>query len=117
YTGHHGNDVPGVKTSVAPGAASHAILAYLDPAAISGRGSLYKVSPLEPSTTPLLMGTIPNHPAEPVAWTNEPRFGHSRVFYTSLGHAEDFKNPAFRQLLLNGICWTLNNAPPVVSTQ
>ncbi len=115
YTGHHGNDLPQVKTSGAPGAATHPILAYLDLAAIGGHGSLYKVAPLEPSTTPLLIGTIPNHPSEPVAWTNEPRLGHSRVFYTSLGHPEDFQNPAFRQLLLNGICWTIHNAPPKVS--
>lgn len=43
---------------------------------------------------------------EPVAWTNTYEGG--RVFYTTLGHPGDFENPAFCQLLLNAIQWTLN---------
>jgi type 1 glutamine amidotransferase len=66
-----------------------------------------------PSATALLTGVSANHPAEPVAWVNSPRRGGSRVFYTSFGHIDDFQNPEFRKLLLNGICWTLGNAPPL----
>jgi type 1 glutamine amidotransferase len=29
----------------------------------------------------------------------------NRVFYTSLGQIDDFKEPAFQQLLKNGIQW------------
>jgi type 1 glutamine amidotransferase len=81
-----------------------------------GNGSLYRVMPLEPSATALLTGVSANHPAEPVAWVNSPRRGGSRVLYTSFGHIDDFQNPEFRKLLLNGICWTLGNAPPPVAS-
>ena len=33
--------------------------------------------------------------------------GKSRVFYTSLGHPDDFKSDAFQTLLVNGILWAL----------
>ena len=46
----------------------------------------------------LLIGSIPGKPAEPVAWVHKTKAG-GRVFYTSLGHAEDFKQPAFNELL------------------
>jgi type 1 glutamine amidotransferase len=111
YAGHHGEG-PRVRITVAPGARDHPLLAGIDTAELVGNGSLYRVSPLEPSSTPLLIGTIPDHPAEPIAWTNSPRAGGSRVFYTSLGHPEDFRNPEFRRLLLHGICWALDTAPP-----
>ena len=31
----------------------------------------------------------------------------ARVFYTSLGHPDDFKNAEFRRLLANGIAWAM----------
>jgi type 1 glutamine amidotransferase len=34
------------------------------------------------------------------------------VFYTSLGHPDDFAEPAFRRLLLNGILWALRQPVP-----
>ena len=52
----------------------------------------------------LLVGTIAGQPPEPVAWTFE-HFGHGKTFFTPLGHPEDFVNPAFQRLLLNGIRW------------
>ena len=65
---------------------------------------LYKVSPLRPDAQPLLMGTLPGETPEPVAWTFTRQDG-GRTFYTSLGAPGDFKNPAFKQLLRNGILW------------
>ena len=111
YVGHHG-DGPKVAMAVAPGADRHPILRGMDFPRLLGSGSLYRVTPLAASTTPLIIGSIPTQSPEPVAWTNSPRAGHPRVFYTSLGHPEDFQNPAFRKLLLNGICWTLGIAAP-----
>jgi type 1 glutamine amidotransferase/nicotinamidase-related amidase len=110
---YHNHHVEGPKTtlSAAPGAREHPILRGVDLTQFSGTGSLYKNIPLVGSTTPLLSGTIPSQPPEPVAWTNAPR-GGGRVFYTSLGHPADFDNPAFRKLLLNGICWSLDVAAP-----
>jgi type 1 glutamine amidotransferase len=69
-----------------------------------GNGSLYKVRPLAKTTTALLIGTIPGKPSEPVAWVNTPKEG-GRVFYTSLGHEEDFQQPAFNRLLANAVRW------------
>lgn len=111
YVGHHG-DGPKLTLAVAPGADQHPILRGIDCARLIGNGSLYKVAPLAGTTTPLVIGSIPDQNSEPVAWTNSPRIGQSRVFYTSLGHPADFDNPAFRKLLLNGVCWTLGIAAP-----
>src|SRR5204862_150859 len=36
------------------------------------------------------------------------------VFYTELGSPEDFRLPAFRRLLLNGILWSLAEPIPPV---
>lgn len=115
YVGHHGAG-PKTTVSVSPGAAVHPILAGIDIGKLIGNGSLYRVMPLEPSATALLTGRSAEHPAEPIAWINSPRRGGSRVFYTSLGHIDDFQNSEFRKLLLHGICWTLGNAPPPVAT-
>ena len=106
YTNHHG---VGPKTAIAraPGALESPILRGVDVAKLVGNGSLYKVSPLEPGTTPLLIGTIPDKDPEPIAWTHSYGPKHARVFYTSLGHPEDFNEPEFRRLLTNAISWAL----------
>jgi type 1 glutamine amidotransferase/nicotinamidase-related amidase len=103
YTGHHSD---GVKTTltIAEGAEKHPILEGVTLDGFVGNGSLYKTSPLVKSTTALLIGSIPGKPAEPVAWVNATRSG-GRVFYTSLGHVEDFKQPAFNRLLANAVRW------------
>ena len=111
YTGHHGA-VPKTTISVAPGANNHPALKGVDVAKLEGNGSLYKVSPLSPTATPLLVGTIPGEPTEPVAWTRRYGVKTARIFYTSLGHPDDFKNPEFRRFLLNGIKWTLESSNP-----
>lgn len=113
YTNHHGAG-PATVLSIAPTAEQHPVLRQIDVASLTGRGSLYLVAPLNGGTTPLLIGTIPDKSPEPVAWTNISAQGGSRVFYTSLGHVDDFAQPAFRQLLLNGLCWTLDIAAPLI---
>ena len=114
YVGHH-DAGPATSVTVASGAAGHPILVGIDVARLVGHGSLYRVAPLEPSATALLSGVAADHPAEPVAWTNAPRRGSSRVFYTSFGHEDDFREPEFRRLLLQGICWALDTAPPPIA--
>lgn len=111
YGGHHGVG-PKVELSIAQGAKDHPLLRGIDLKQIQGHGSLYRVMPLEGSTTPLLSGTIPGIPIEPVAWTNVVREGNARVFYTSLGHPDDFSQPHFRKLLVNAICWAFGTAAP-----
>jgi type 1 glutamine amidotransferase len=75
------------------------------------RSWLYHVLPLSGSVKPLLMGTPvgPSDRAErvpnPVAWTRTRKGG--RVFYTSLGHPDDFQVEPFRRLLANAVQWAL----------
>ena len=45
-----------------------------------------------------------DRPVEPVAWTLENEW-HGRVFTTTLGHPDDFKNEGFVRLLRNAIEW------------
>jgi nicotinamidase-related amidase/type 1 glutamine amidotransferase len=108
YSGHHG---VGPKTTIiaVTDAANHAILRGVQ-TPLTSRGSLYKVSPLAKSTTPVLAGSIPGQSPEPVAWSNQ--VGKSRVFYTSLGSPDDFESTSFRRLLANGILWTLDQPIP-----
>lgn len=106
YVGHHGNKIKSVIT-VVPGAGSHPIMKGIAVAKLVGNGSLYKVNPLEADAKPLLIGAIPDKPAEPVAWTRLYGTKHAHVFFTSLGHVDDFQNPEFRRLLANGVAWAL----------
>lgn len=105
YHGHH-EDGPKVQVKPVAGAASHPILHDVAAEKIVGHGSLYKVSPLEKTATPLLLGSIPNEPAEPVLWVNTPET-KNRVVYTSLGQIEDFKNSEFTRMLKNAIEWSI----------
>ncbi len=101
YQNHHG---AGAKTtaSLAPGA-SHPVVEGLPASEFATGGSLYRNTPLRDGSTVLLTGRAEGVPApEPVAWV---RGGRNRVFYTSLGHPDDFSAPPFRRLLLNGLRW------------
>jgi type 1 glutamine amidotransferase len=99
YRNHYKNDVL-TEVKPAAGAEGHFILGGFEPYA--SKGSLYKVLPLAEDCAPLLMGTSPEA-TEPVAWVREA--GGRRVFYTSLGHTDDFEREAFRRLLARGIFW------------
>jgi type 1 glutamine amidotransferase len=66
--------------------------------------TLYKVSPLKPGAKPILTGTIPNQPPEPIAYTFTRKDG-GKSFYVSLGGPKDFENPNFTALLRNALLW------------
>jgi nicotinamidase-related amidase/type 1 glutamine amidotransferase len=108
YHGHYSAG-PEVAVTPAAGGAGHPILKGIELPLLSS-GSLYKASPLAGSATLLLVGTIPDNPPEPVAWTN--RYKDSRVFYTSLGHPDDFAAPQFRKLLINAVFWAMDKPVP-----
>jgi type 1 glutamine amidotransferase len=46
----------------------------------------------------------------PVAWTKT--YKGAKVFYTSLGHPQDFEVESTRRLLINGIYWALGREVP-----
>lgn len=107
YTGHHGNkgDIPTVIWG-AEGAKEHPVLGGVTRSKHTTTSWLYQVLPLSKKAVPLMMGQVADRvPVEPVAWTNESTYG-GRVFYTSLGHPDDFAVESFRNLLRNGIIWT-----------
>jgi type 1 glutamine amidotransferase len=110
YTNHYPPG-PKVSVSLASGAEGSSLLKDVDLTHLIGNGSLYKINGLDPSCTPLLMGAIPEKPAEPIAWTHLYGARKARVFYTALGHPDDFKEPAFCRLLLNGILWATERPP------
>jgi len=108
YHGHHPNALKGTAKTT-PGGIEHPILRGVSPEFTMG-GSLYMNQPIDKNATMLLTGRVKGHPTEPLAWTHN--YGKSRVFYTSLGHPDDFSNTAFRRLLVNSIYWALKLKRP-----
>lgn len=103
YSNHHKAGPLTTATASSPEAAKHPILRGVT-LPFTSDASLYRNTPLRPGATALLTGTIAGQPGEPIAWTyNRP--GGGKTFYTSLGGPSDFKNPAFVQLLKNGLLW------------
>lgn len=107
---HHGHDT---STQVYTMLADHPITRGLEPS-FHVRSWLYHVMPLHGDCVPLLNGAALKGPdaddpvfgtPNPVAWTKTYRGG--RVFFTSLGHIDDFKDASVRRLLVNGIYWAL----------
>ena len=87
-------------------ARQHPILAGLGKARFHSPMWIYRQNPLAPSATVLCQGRWSDQdPEEPVAWTNSHEGG--RIFYTTLGHWDDFKNSKFNRLLKNAIHWAL----------
>jgi len=103
YENHYGNDLA-TTVRIEPAAKGHPVLASVEDTAFVSGGSLYKVSPIDPTANVLMVGSVPGHPTEPVAWTfTRADGGHS--FYTSLGAPGDFEQPQFLQLLRNALLW------------
>ena len=112
YEGHYANQL-GPRLRLAGEAAGDPILIGLPADGFQSPHSLYRSRNLAPTTKVLLTGSIAvegREVTEPVAWINTN--AHRRVFYTSLGGPEDFKNPVFRRLLLNGVLWSLQQPIP-----
>jgi len=113
YENHYDNR-QGTDVYIRPEAGVHPILADVKHPSFRSGGTLYRSRDLEASTFVLLEGrTIVDGETvdEPVAWTHA--YGDSRIFYTSLGHASDFAQAPFRQLLFNAIFWAMERTPPL----
>ena len=105
YDMHYGAG-PLVRVEEAPGAAGHPILDGVS--GLVSHGSLYRNTPIADDATLLLTGTT-DEATEPVAWTRMNAGG--RVFYTSLGHQDDFRDDRFLRLLTNGVLWAAGRRP------
>ncbi len=107
YKGHFG---AGPKCELTTAEKGHDHLALKGFTAFKSAGSLYKNPAVAKDVHVLLNGAIPNQ-SEPVAWVRERDVVEikQRVFYTSLGHPDDFKVAAFNRLLLNALGWCLKD--------
>ncbi len=104
YKNHYGAG-PKCRVEIVAAAKGHPVLRGVKP--FESVGSLYRNPAVAKDVTVLLTGSIPDH-TEPVAWVRERKVGGQtqRVFYTSLGHPDDFKAPNFTRLLVNAVAWT-----------
>lgn len=110
---HHGHTST-TDVSVIPERANHPILRGVD-RSFQVPSWLYVVNPLVGDCAPLLMGRAVNPEGQdagpqPVAWTKT--YKGARVFFTTLGHPDDFRVASVRRLLVNGILWALGKEVP-----
>ena len=115
---HHGSRS---RTDVAieESSAPHTILNGVTP--FHARSWLYHVAPLHDVDMVLLHGTSVHSskseeqlktypPVQPVAWTRMHK--GAPVFFTTLGHPEDFTHEAMRRLVVNAVLWALRRPVP-----
>ena len=135
WVAHHGaHGAQSARGVVAPGAAAHPILRGIAPGAVWDPADVYAVRlPMPASCGPLLLGEVlagmepdsirapatkdaagavhdPNEPMMPLAWTNTwrpPGGKTARVFATTLGSAQAFRQEGSRRLLVNACLWAL----------
>jgi len=111
YRGHTDNATKGLIRPLPD--VQHPLLTGIAKAEFPSGGTLYLNTPLNPNSTELLRGRVEGiAQQEPVAWTFNRKDG-GRTFYTSLGHKDDFEQPAFRRLLLNALYWAAGREIPV----
>ena len=105
YNNHGPNEAGTDVTNVAD-QSNHPLLAGVTPNAWHSTGSLYYLAPIAEDATLLMQGSITDR-TEPLTWIRPATENHGKVFYTGLGHPDDFKVPAFQQLMVNAIHWVL----------
>ena len=96
----HWEHGPRARVRFEPASEGHPLLDGV--AEFSSAGSLYRNTPIATDASLLMSASTDEHD-EPVTWTRTHAGG--RVFYTSLGHQEDFKDPNFLRLLANAVLW------------
>jgi len=102
YHNHHPQG-PDTWAIPIPEQLNHPVLSGLGDKPFEVVSSLYKTKPLAADAQPLLMGRFQDQEEEPVAWIRN--VGDARIFYTSLGHPEDFDIPQVTRLLTNALDW------------
>ena len=103
---NHGPNEAGTDVENVAAQADHPLLKGVAPATWHSTGSLYFLAPIASDATLLMQGSISDR-TEPLTWFRLPSKAHGKVFYTGLGHPDDFQVPAFRKLLINAIQWSL----------
>ena len=108
YHGHGPNPL-GTDVAVVAEAAGHPLLAGIKRQRWHSTGSLYFTSPIAPDAKLLMTGSVGDR-VEPLTWARTHKGG--RIFYSGLGHPDDFAVPEFRQLLINAIYWAMDRPVP-----
>ncbi len=106
---NHGPNELGTDVQIVPAMKSHPILANIPSDTWHSTGSLYFTSPVTKDATVLMMGSNGKQ-TEPLTWVREHDGG--RVFYSGLGHPDDFNQPEFITLLTNAIFWAMDKPSP-----
>lgn len=116
YGAHQKQSTRGVP---APGQENHPLLRGVRN--VWGPSDVYALTTLAGDCVPLMLGEVldgmtPDAPPDPtkkllpVAWTKTFTGASgkaARVFMTTMGHAEDFRNEGFRRMVVNGCYWAL----------
>ena len=86
----------------------HSILKNVKP--YTSNASLYRNANPAGDVTVLMYGAIPDN-KEPVTWVRERKVNEKaqRIFYTSLGHADDFQEKSLMNLLTNAVGWCVKD--------
>jgi type 1 glutamine amidotransferase len=105
YRGHY-PEGPETLITILDSARAHPVLLGVQP--YSSVASLYKNEGLPADDQILMTGTIPGH-TEPITWVRTHK--GVRIFYTSLGHPQDFAENSFRRMLVNALFWTAGRDP------
>ncbi len=115
YHGHHSNrrpEDPPTHVWAVDEARAHPILQGFPEQEVTSTSWLYKTQPLAEGAQLLMRGRVGEAlPHEPVSWTYR-HAGGGRVFYTSLGHQDDFACEFFRRLLAHSVYWAAGLALP-----
>src|SRR4051794_8108772 len=120
WISHYGkHQVESTRGVIAPGLENHPILRGVRD--IWGASDVYTITSLSGDSKPLVLGQVlsglePTSPPDPekkqlpIAWTKTytgETGKTARVFTTTMGHALDFANEGFRQMVVNGCYWAL----------
>jgi acetyl esterase/lipase len=106
YQSHYRNG-PATDVTITSAGKDHPLLAGVSP--FRSAGSLYKNTGLAADNVILMTGSDGEH-SEPITWTRD--YKGARIFYTALGHQQDFGEESFRRLLANALFWTARHNPP-----
>lgn len=114
---HYGHE-SSTDAKIIEAAANEPILHGISKETFHVRSWLYQVLPKFPSngSTQLMMGHSinPNTPKaydNPVAWTGTNSYG-AKIFFTTMGHPEDFDQEPFQHLVINAIHWAAGKKIP-----
>lgn len=110
YQGHYANDQKS-QLGINKENQTHPLMKLGNWSTIKVTGTLYKTAPLAKGTTVFLEGAVDSESFQPVAWSHI-RADGGRSFYTSLGHVDEFAQPAFAAFLSAAIHWICDQPIP-----